>query len=101
VCDAEEHTGGVNRYDPVPGFGAVEILFGAAGNAGIVNQSTSAITTLAFTPECAPCRPMPVAAPEMTAPLSANLIAVSSRVTPGRPHHVQRPAHREVLTFMV
>ena len=38
VFDAEEHAGRVDRHDPVPGFGAVKILFGAAGDAGIVDQ---------------------------------------------------------------
>src|SRR5258705_362027 len=36
--DAEEHAGRVDRNDPVPGFGVVKILFGAAGDAGIVDQ---------------------------------------------------------------
>src|SRR6516225_5615544 len=38
VLDAKEHPGGVNRHDPMPGFGAVEVLFGAARDAGIVDQ---------------------------------------------------------------
>src|SRR5207237_7907061 len=36
---AEEHAGRVDRHDPMPGFGAVEILFGAARDAGIVDQN--------------------------------------------------------------
>ena len=38
MLDAEEDAGRVDRHDPVPGFGAVKILFGAARNAGIVDQ---------------------------------------------------------------
>ena len=38
VLDAKEHPGGVNRHDPMPGFGTVEVLFGAARDAGIVDQ---------------------------------------------------------------
>jgi hypothetical protein len=41
VFDAEEYAGRVDRYDPVPGFGAVKILFGAAGDAGIVTSTSS------------------------------------------------------------
>ena len=35
---AVRHAGRIDRHDPVPGFGAVEILFAAAGDAGIVDQ---------------------------------------------------------------
>jgi len=38
ALDAKEHADRIDRRDPVPGFGAVEILCGATGNAGIVDQ---------------------------------------------------------------
>src|SRR5205823_7274624 len=38
VFDAEEHAGRVDRHDPVPGLGAVKILLGATGDAGIIDQ---------------------------------------------------------------
>src|SRR5262249_46549120 len=38
VLHAEENTGRVNRHDPVPGFGAVKIPFGAARDAGVIDQ---------------------------------------------------------------
>src|SRR6516165_11199275 len=38
VLETEEHAGRVDRHDPVPSLGAVEVLFGAAGNAGIVDE---------------------------------------------------------------
>ena len=38
VFNGAEHAGRIDRHDPVPGFGAVKILFGAARDAGIVDQ---------------------------------------------------------------
>ena len=33
--DAKEYASSIDRHEPVPGFGAVNILFGATGDAGI------------------------------------------------------------------
>jgi hypothetical protein len=38
VFETEEHPGGVDRHAPVPSLGAVEVLFGAALNAGVVDE---------------------------------------------------------------
>jgi len=38
VFNGAEHAGRIDRHDPVPSLSAVEILFGAARNSGIVDQ---------------------------------------------------------------
>src|SRR6516164_3863895 len=109
VLDAKEHPGGVNRHDPMPGFGTVEVLFGAARDAGMLTNTSSlpkwpvvAATTAAQLPSwvtssgsnraetpipSATCRPSCSSTSAITtlAPSRANICAVAAPMPDAAP----------------